>query len=113
MCGENSCNCVFLLLVTVRRALTFAMLCRRAVLLLWHAFLFLGLRPVGFPPPSIFLFCLVVATFVLRVNCDNIPLSVCVPGPGACSLPITGRAFCKYRYGYRVLSRLMNMMVEW
>jgi hypothetical protein len=60
MCGENSCN-VFLLLFMVLWVLTFPTLCKRAVLMLWHAFLFLGLRPVGF-----FLllpFCLVVSTY--------------------------------------------------
>jgi hypothetical protein len=33
----------------------FAMLCNRAVLMAWHAILFLGLRPVGFFPPFSFL----------------------------------------------------------
>jgi hypothetical protein len=35
--------------------LIFAMLCKRAMLMLWHAFLFLGLRHVGFFPPFSFL----------------------------------------------------------
>jgi hypothetical protein len=44
---ESSCN-VFLLLFTVLWVRISVMLCRRAVLLLWHAFLFLGLT--FFPP---------------------------------------------------------------
>jgi hypothetical protein len=44
MCGENSCN-VFVLLFIVFLVPISATLCRRAVLMLWHAFqLFLGLR---------------------------------------------------------------------
>jgi hypothetical protein len=43
MCGESSCN-VFLLLFMVLRAPISAMLCRRAVLMLWHAFTFLRVR---------------------------------------------------------------------
>jgi predicted membrane protein len=43
MCGESSCN-VFLLFVMVLWVNITAMLCKRAVLMLWHAFLFLGLR---------------------------------------------------------------------
>jgi hypothetical protein len=43
MCGENSCN-VFLPLFMVHVVPISAMLCRGAVLMLWHAFLFLGLR---------------------------------------------------------------------
>jgi hypothetical protein len=43
MCGESSCN-VFLLLFMVLWVPIFVTLCRRAVLMLWHAFLFLGLR---------------------------------------------------------------------
>jgi hypothetical protein len=45
MCDENSCN-VFMLLFIVLWVLIPVMLCRRAVLMLWHAFRFLGLRPV-------------------------------------------------------------------
>jgi hypothetical protein len=41
VCGDNSCN-VFLLLFMVLWVPIFATLCRRAVLTLWHAFLFLG-----------------------------------------------------------------------
>jgi hypothetical protein len=51
VCDVNSCN-VFLLLFTVLWFPISATLCRRAVLTLWHAFLFLGLR---FFPPSFFL----------------------------------------------------------
>jgi hypothetical protein len=42
-CGDNSCN-VFLRLVMGLSVPISAMLCKRAVLLLWHAFLFLGRR---------------------------------------------------------------------
>jgi hypothetical protein len=35
--------------------LIFATLCSRTMLMLWHAFVFLGLRPVGFSPPFSFL----------------------------------------------------------
>jgi hypothetical protein len=42
--------------------LIFAMLCTRAVLILWHAFLFLGLTPVDFFP-LLFPLYLVVSTF--------------------------------------------------
>jgi hypothetical protein len=47
MCGKNSCN-VLLISFMVFWVRIFAALCRRAVLMLWHAFLFLGLRPEGF-----------------------------------------------------------------
>jgi hypothetical protein len=43
------------MLVMVLWVLIFAKLCKRAVLMLWHAFLFLGLRPMGFSPPFSFL----------------------------------------------------------
>jgi hypothetical protein len=43
MCGESSCN-VFLLLFMALWISISAMLCRRAVLMLWNAFLLLGLR---------------------------------------------------------------------
>jgi hypothetical protein len=43
VCDENSCN-VFLLLFMVLWVLVSATLCKRAVLMLWHAFMFLGLR---------------------------------------------------------------------
>jgi hypothetical protein len=43
VCGESSCN-VFLLLFMVLCAPISVMLCMRAVLRLWHAFLFFGLR---------------------------------------------------------------------
>jgi hypothetical protein len=42
-CDESSCN-VFLLLFVVLWVPISVMLCRRAVLMLWPAFLFLGLR---------------------------------------------------------------------
>jgi hypothetical protein len=42
MCGESSYS-VFLLLFMVLWVPISAMLCRRAVLMLWHAFMFLGL----------------------------------------------------------------------
>jgi hypothetical protein len=43
MCDVNSCN-VFMLLFMVLGVPISAMLCKRAVLTLWHAFMFLGLR---------------------------------------------------------------------
>jgi hypothetical protein len=43
MCGESSCN-VFMMLFMVLWAPISAMPCRKAVLMLWHAFMFLGLR---------------------------------------------------------------------
>jgi hypothetical protein len=51
MCDVNSCN-VFLLLFMAFWVPISATLCMRAVLTLWHAFLFLGLR---FFPLYIFL----------------------------------------------------------
>jgi hypothetical protein len=59
MCGDNSRN-VFLLLFVVLWVLIFATLCMRAVLMLWHAFLFLGLGLGIFS--VLFPFCLVVST---------------------------------------------------
>jgi hypothetical protein len=53
MCVVNSCN-VFLLLFMALWALISATLFRRVVLVLWHAFLFLGLR-IFFPLLSSFL----------------------------------------------------------
>jgi hypothetical protein len=52
--GENL-RVVFLLLFMVLWLPIFATLYRRAVLMLWHAFLFLRLRPVGIFPPFSFL----------------------------------------------------------
>jgi uncharacterized membrane protein len=67
MCGESSCN-VFMLLFVVLWVPISAMLCRRAVLMLWHGFLFLGLRFF----PLFFSFCLVAyAAF----SCKNIDFS--------------------------------------
>jgi hypothetical protein len=43
VCGESSCN-IFMLLFMVLWVPASTMLCKRAVLMLWHAFLFLGLR---------------------------------------------------------------------
>jgi hypothetical protein len=43
MCDENSCN-VFLLLFMALWVPISATLCKRAMQMLWHAFLFLGLR---------------------------------------------------------------------
>jgi hypothetical protein len=40
MCGKNSCN-VFLMFLMVLWVRIFATLCRRAVLMPWHTFLFL------------------------------------------------------------------------
>jgi hypothetical protein len=63
MCGENSCN-VFLLLFMALGVPISATLCSRAVLVLWHAFLFLGLR--FFP---LYSFCLVASA---ALPCKNI-----------------------------------------
>jgi hypothetical protein len=49
MCGENSCN-VFLPFFMVPWVPIFATLCKRALLMLWHAFLFIELTHVGFFP---------------------------------------------------------------
>jgi hypothetical protein len=46
MCGENSCN-VFLLFIMVLWVPIFAMLCRRAMRVLRHTSLLLGLSHVG------------------------------------------------------------------
>jgi hypothetical protein len=52
MYGESSCNVLLLLFVVLWFAISLT-LCRRAVLMLWHArALFLGL--VGLPPPLFF-----------------------------------------------------------
>jgi hypothetical protein len=48
MCGENSCN-GFLMLLMVLLVLVIATLCKRAMLILWHAFVFPELRHMGFP----------------------------------------------------------------
>jgi hypothetical protein len=64
MYDVNSCN-VFLLLFMALWVLISATLFRRAVLLLWHAFLFLGLR---FFFPSFLLFCFVAST---AFSCKN------------------------------------------
>jgi hypothetical protein len=58
MCDENSCN-VFLLLFMALWVLISATLFRRALLVLWHAFLFLGLRV---SPPFFLFFGLVEYT---------------------------------------------------
>jgi hypothetical protein len=49
-----------LLLFMVLWVPTFAMLCKRAVLMLWHVSLLRGLKPVGFFPPR---FPLLIAGF--------------------------------------------------
>jgi hypothetical protein len=49
ICGENLGN-VFLLFFMVLWVPNFATLWRKTMLMLWHAFLLLGLRPVGFSP---------------------------------------------------------------
>jgi hypothetical protein len=66
MYGENSCN-VLMLLFMVLWILLFAMLCTKVVLMLWHAFIFLGLRHGGLFPP--FSFCLV---FSISLSCKKI-----------------------------------------
>jgi hypothetical protein len=47
MCGDNSYN-VFMVLFTVLWVPIFATPCMKAMLMLWHAFVFLGLRHVSF-----------------------------------------------------------------
>jgi hypothetical protein len=59
MCGDNFCN-VFLLLFMILRVSIFAMLCKRALMMLWYAFMFLGLMRAGFI--SVFPSRLVVST---------------------------------------------------
>jgi hypothetical protein len=60
MCGKNSCN-VFLQLFIVLWVPIFAMRCRRAMPILWHVSMFLGLWPVDFFL-LVFTFWLVVST---------------------------------------------------
>jgi hypothetical protein len=67
MCGKSLCN-VFLLLFMVLWAPISAMLCRRAVLMQWHAFLFLGLR---FFPFFFFLLGGLCCFFVRRLPCKR------------------------------------------
>jgi hypothetical protein len=54
MCGVITFD-VFLILLMALWVLIFATLYKRALLMLWHAFMFLGRRLVDFPPP--FSFC--------------------------------------------------------
>jgi hypothetical protein len=63
MCGENSCN-VFVPLFMVLWVPISATLYGRAVLILWHAFRFLGL---GFSPLSSFCFVVSAAFFLLKI----------------------------------------------
>jgi hypothetical protein len=44
MCGENLCNVFLLLFMVFWVPIIFVTICTRALLMLWHAFLFLGLR---------------------------------------------------------------------
>jgi hypothetical protein len=72
MCGENLCN-VFVILFMVLGVPIFEPLWRNALLMLWRAFLFLGLRPV-----RVFLlasFCLVVPDAFSCKNIWNMSLS--------------------------------------
>jgi hypothetical protein len=68
MCGENSNNVspLFFMVIWVH---VFSTLCKRAMLMLWHAFMFLGLRLVGVSP--LCFFCLVVffTAFLVKKNC--------------------------------------------
>jgi hypothetical protein len=74
MCDVNSCN-VFLLIFMALWVLISATLFRRSVLVLWHAFLFLGLR-IFSPPPFFFfawwppLLFLVSKFFLKYLSCD-------------------------------------------
>jgi hypothetical protein len=54
MCGENSYNVFLLMFMILLWALIFATFCMRALLMLWHALLLLGLRHVGLFPPFSF-----------------------------------------------------------
>jgi hypothetical protein len=62
MCGENSCNVFVVLLFMVLWVPISATLWRRAMLMLWHAFMFLGLR--SFP---LFFFLLGGLLFLIRI----------------------------------------------
>jgi hypothetical protein len=53
MCGENSCN-VFMMLFMILWVPNSAALRKRAVLILWRAFLFFGLRAMGWFPLNFF-----------------------------------------------------------
>jgi hypothetical protein len=91
MCGENSCNVFILLFIVLWVIHIFATLCRRVVvLMLWHAFLLLGLLRSGVFPSllliarwlSFFLFMcifrLIVRTtgiYVLSEASPRVPLS--------------------------------------
>jgi hypothetical protein len=65
MCGESSWS-VFLLLFMVLWVPISAMPCRRAVLMLWHAFLLLGLR--FFPPFFLFAWWRMLLFLVRNLN---------------------------------------------
>jgi hypothetical protein len=65
MYGENSCN-VFLVLFMVLWVRISAMLCRRAVPMLWHAFMFLGLK--FFPHYFFFILLCGLPCFSLKRN---------------------------------------------
>jgi hypothetical protein len=54
ICGENSCN-VFLLLFITLWVPIYATLCMRVVMMSRHAFMFLGLRPLGFSLLALFI----------------------------------------------------------
>jgi hypothetical protein len=68
MCGENSCK-VFLLLFIVLWVFIFATPCKRTMLMLWHALMFLGLR-------FFLASCLVVST---AFSCKNIEFRGGIP----------------------------------
>jgi hypothetical protein len=80
ICGENSCNVCQLLFIELW-VLISVMLCMRAVLMLWHAFLFLGLRPVGFSPLFPFLLggfhCFLLLKKKIRVRDGNFSIKYC------------------------------------
>jgi hypothetical protein len=68
MCGESSCN-VFMMFFMAFWVPISATFCKRAILMLWHAFLFLGLR---FFPLSFFLLggpCYFFESFI-RIDLD-------------------------------------------
>jgi hypothetical protein len=63
MCDESSFK-VFMLLFMILWFPISVMLCMRAVLMLWHAFLFLGLR---FSPPFFFWAWWLLLLFLVRI----------------------------------------------
>jgi hypothetical protein len=78
MCGENFSN-VVLLLFMILWVLIFVMICKRTAPKLWHASLFLGLRPVGVFSSLIFPSWLIWFPLLFRVRNYCIILSLLPP----------------------------------